>query len=363
MFLQNKRQLVSWLLLPLVIVLLYFISIHVQLSHSIAGKGIIYPNKEWILARNSDGNLLISLKDNVTNSISHYTVTEFQRGDHSEFTLNEKIFDGNHALKGDTIGFIYSNIEKSRLIEYEGELKVQQKLLQYYSTGEKPEEVQAAYERMQLALQEYETQKKITERNHSLYDRNYIADEEYEVSLNQYQVKLQNYNIARSEYQAITTGSKPEQLSYIMARIDALKAQKEHLEQLLNSFTITTPISGKIIRQQGRLTDYDIIVKIADTTEFMLIIPVDIHQLAYVSAEQVIDLKHPSIKKPITARVSGFDNSIQMLHQRQKIFVNARIDADKSGIYPNMQVDISINTGKVNLKEYITRFFNEVYNN
>jgi hypothetical protein len=358
-----RKQLIAILLITAIIGIIYFLSKPVSIPHSISGKGIVYPVREWTLARNSDGNILMSLKNNITNSISNYSVTEFQRGDLAEFIIKSDLFGKDYVKAGDTIGLILSNTEQRKLIEHYGELEIQQRLLEFYATGEKQEYVQASYERMMLALQEYETQKRITERNQSLFERNYIAEEEYEISLNQYLVKFQNYNIAKSEYQVATTGSKPEQLNYILARINSIKEQITHLEQLISSFNITTPISGRIVKQQGVVADYDIIVKIADTTKYMLVTPIDLYHLEYISIGQNLTLSHPAIKNEISASINGFDNKVQFLNQRQKIFVHALLDSTFTHIYPGMQLDVKINSGPVSLKEYAIRFYNEVYNN
>jgi hypothetical protein len=358
-----KKPITIWFLILTIGILAYLLSNHIIINHNITSKGIIYPSQEWTLARNSDGNLMMSLKNNINNSISHYSVTEFQRGDLAEFFIKEQIFSREYINIGDTIGFILSNSEKRKLVEYYGELEVQKELLNFYSSGEKPQNVQAAYERKILAMQEYETQKRIMERNTLLHEKQYIADEEYELSFSQYQIKLQNYNIAKIEHEAVMTGSKPEQLNYVMARITAIEEQINHLENLLSSFTITSPIAGKLVRQQGNIADYDIIARVADTTKYMLITPLDLHHLEYLSNGNKIKISHPSLRRTVSTEINSFDNSIQTLNQRQKIFVNAILNSDLTHIYPNMQVDVKINCGPVTAREYIARYFIEVYNN
>jgi multidrug efflux pump subunit AcrA (membrane-fusion protein) len=359
----NRPILVFIIIVTAIGLTAYTLSNTQVINHNISVKGIINPAYEWTLARNPDGNLLMSLKNNINNTISNYSITEFQRGDLAEFTLNEIVFNNEFVNKGDTIGIIYSNAEQRRLIELHGELSIQQRLLNFYASGEKPEEVQAAYERMMLALQEYETQKKITERNRSLYESDVIAEEEYDISLNQYQVKLQNYNISKSQYEAVLAGSKPEQLDYIAARINAIKEQINHLEQLLSSFNITTPISGKIIKQQGKALEYDVILKVMDTTQFILIAPVDVYQLNYITKGQEIVLSNPSFRSPIISSIHDFDNSIYLLNQRQRVFVNALIEDSSGQVFPNMQVEVKIRSGRITLFEYFRRLYNEIYNN
>jgi len=358
------NKITTLILVALLFLATYLAFQHVTLTHNINSQGIIYPEREWVLARGSDGNLISSLKNHFNNSISHYTVTEFQRGDLAQFTVLDGIFDKGFVKRGDTIGFIQSSAEDRKLIELYGHLEEQKSMLALYASGEKPEQIRVAEQRLELARQEYESQKRITERNRVLFERNHIAEEEYEISENAYQASHQNYLIAQSQLQALTSGAKSEQLQYIRTSIENTKRQIEHLETLLQSFYITAPFSGKIIRKQGASDDYEAIFRMADTTAFMLATPIELYQYAYLSKGQKIRVNSPLNGETFTANVSGFDNSIQMIDRRQKIFVNALIDPQAhTEIMPNMLVTLSIQSEPITLTEYIRRFFNEVYNN
>jgi hypothetical protein len=180
----KANRLYFWLPVLLLFIPLALTYNSINLTYTISSKGILYPAHEWILYRTADGNLINSLKDNSTNSILQYSVTEFQRGDLGSFKILPEVFTRGTVDKGDTIAYLGSFNERIRYVELQGELNMQKRLLSVYSTGEKPDDIRIATERINLARQEYETQKRITERNSILFEKAFIPEEEYEISLN-----------------------------------------------------------------------------------------------------------------------------------------------------------------------------------
>ncbi len=361
-----KNRNFLWLPVLLLAVPLAYIAKSLEFNYSISSKGILYPAREWTLSRTADGNLINSIRDNRNNSVAQYSVTEFQRGDMASFSIRPEIYARDTVFKGDTIGNILSQNEQGRYIELQGELSLQKKLLSVYSSGEKPGEINIARERINLARQEHETQLRITERNKILFEKAYIPEEEYELSQNELAIKKQNYLIAESEYEALVSGAKQEQLDYVLANIESLEQQLKHIEKLISDFTITSPVTGKIIKQQGRevSSDYESILKVADTENYIMIVPVDIYNLPFLDIGQEILFTHPTGKE-YTAYISDIDNSSQLINGKQKIFLTALVEAgaDEKSFHPNMVVEISIPSGNIPIQQYFSRLVNEVYNN
>jgi hypothetical protein len=339
----------------------------VDLTYSIDTRGIVYPAQEWVLMRTLDGNLINSIKDKRNNSISNYSVTEFQRGDMASFRIFPEIYSKETIQKGDTIGIISSQYEQGRYLQLQGELNLQKKLLQVYATGEKQDQIKIANQRIDLARQEYETQQRITERNRVLFEKSYIPEEEYELSVNDLNIKKQNYLIAESEFVALSSGAKQEQLDYVMANITALEHQLSHLESIMQGFVITSPVSGRVSKQQGPWieTNHETILSVADMEKSLLIIPIDVYNTPYIMPGQQIIFSSPISKKSFEAIIIDIDNASQMIWGRQKVFITAMVspEADFSQLYPNMQVDVSIPSKNISVREYFSRLVNEVYNN
>ncbi len=340
---------------------------YAELEYNIKTKAIVYPYKEWQLSKTDDGTLINVLKNNLNNRVSHYSVTEFQRGDFAEFIMNDYIMDGELFDKGDTIGFIRSNEQQRRYLELKGKLVAQQNLLKVYASGEKPEDIDVFYENILLAEQEYNTQKKITERDKVMHQDGFISDEEYEISLNKYKIKLHRFNIARSEYNAAKSGEKYEQLQYIKTNIDNIREQLNQVEDRISSFNILAPFSGVAIKQHGNDSDVTNIITIADISKFVFLMPIELYDREYVMPGQKVMLTPGggSRTKEIEAKVVYIDNSVKMINFHQNIFVIAAFENQEniSKILPNMVLEAEIKCGRIPAGEYIKRLFKTVYQN
>ncbi|MFN2395442.1 MAG: HlyD family secretion protein [Bacteroidales bacterium] len=358
------KRITIWLILFAFLSGAYLAVQHITLRYPLTGQGIVHAGYEWTLGKTIDGNLINSLRDNFNNSVTNYRVNEFQRGDVAEFKLREEILSKDFISSGDTVGFLHSGNEISRLLEMEGELESQQKLLDFYASGEKPEEIQVAYDRMVLARQQLENQEKIFNRNKALVERGHISEEEYELSQTEYQISYQNYLIAKSEHESLQSGAKPEQIEFIRANIRALEQNIEHLESLIDEFTIISPISGKIVRKQGNIPEFEVILRIADTSRMVAIVPMELYNIPYLEKGQSIHVVSPVDGTEVPATISGFDTSAHNINQKQYIFVSVIIDSeDAPGILPDMLIEAHLRSEPLNLIEYARRFMNEVYNN
>jgi len=164
----NRKILI--VVLSALAIIIFVLSFFIKIPYSINSRGLVYPYKEWTLCKTVNGNLINELKDNSTNCISNYSVTEFVRGDASDFYLKKTIFSNSAIQQGDTVGYIYSNSDQYTLLELEGKLATEKKLYEFYATGEKPQDIQHQKEILDLSLQELETQNKIFLRVQKLFN-------------------------------------------------------------------------------------------------------------------------------------------------------------------------------------------------
>ena len=91
------KRITNWLILFALLSGAYLAIQHITLRYPLSGQGIIYPGYEWTLGKTIEGNLINSLRDNFNNSVTHYRVNEFQRGDIAEFKLQEKILSMDYV--------------------------------------------------------------------------------------------------------------------------------------------------------------------------------------------------------------------------------------------------------------------------
>jgi hypothetical protein len=356
----NKRSIVYLMVLVVFAGILLLLA-YMKLPYNISSRGLIMPVKEWSLKRSTDGTLISMYKDYERNLTTHFSVTEFQRGDLVEFIINKDLVPDKLIHIGDTIGIIRSMEEERRLVELMAELQVQKSLLRVHSTGEKPESVKMAYEAIIKAEHEYKTQKKVTERNEILFNDDVIPEEEYELSLNEYLVKKQNLSIAQSNYEAVSTGAKPEQLDFINASIRSLELQIENSNERLQSFNLISPINGILMGRRGTQNNEETVVNIADLSQFIVVLPIEFFQVPHIKTGQEVSLKMDSYGISISAEIVGINNVVQMVEQRQNVFVTARINDDRHDIIAGGIADATVRCGLIPASEYFKRLFRIVY--
>ncbi len=358
-----KKLFTGTLLIAGIVIILFLLIHFIRIPYYIHSRGIIMPGKEWVLKKDSKGTLVSIFKDNLINSTTQFTVTEFQRGDLAQFQLKNGLFNSSRIAYGDTIGMISSTEEDRRYIELVAELQVQQSLLKVYTSGEKPENVRMAYENMIRAEHEYSTQKQLTERQEVLFNEEYIPAETYELSYNDLVVKRQNMNVAKANYESLITGAKQEEIDYINASIHALELQIEQAEKRLASFCVTSPIDGQIVGRRTMINGEDIVLAVADRSQLLVVLPVAIYQLPFVESGHDLVLKSNTYGLSYKARIVGIDNSVQLVDQRQNVFITAALDGGNEDLLSGMILDATISAGWITIPEYVRRMFRIVYAN
>lgn len=350
-------------LIFLIIAAMAAVAVYIEIPYNISTRGVVMPVREWRLTRLADGSILNTEKNNLTNSIASYSVLEFQRGDHAEFMANEKVISGKTINKDDTVGYIRSYEEERRLLELTGALEEQKRLLRVSLTGEKEEEINAARQNLILAETEFETQKKLVARMESLHETGVIADEAWELALNDYLIKEQNMNIARSELEVVSTGAKPEEIDRIRAIIDSYQRQIEQIRRRIETFSITAPFAGTVIKQQGTEPQSESIIRVADLENLIVTLPVDLYQLTYIDTGNTVNLTFNSRGNSYRAKVTGVDNAVQYIDQKQNIFITAIIEDEPERFMPNMLVQAEIVSGSISAWDYIKRMFKVIFEN
>lgn len=346
--------------IPAIVVVSIFVSFlavkDIDFKFNINTTGVVLSSKEWTLARTIDGNLISSFKDNVLGSTNSFNVTEFSRGDVVEFRLNPNIGDREFIHKGDTIGTIYSNEEQRKLNQLHGELAVLESELLFSTTGRKPEDVLVASEKLKLATQDFETEKKLYERNLKLYEDSIISRQQFEIIANNYKLKEFQKQIADAEFHSATTGEKPEQELLIKSKIRLIKDQIDKMQERLDYFVITSPVDGMIMKNTNRFSD-EILLKVLDNSKFVVIAPVNIQDRKYIKKGNGVILRSNLGDIIGKGEIVSLDNIIQIVNSRQAFFTKSVLYETNDVILGELG-DIEINTGEVNLSEYSKRMLN-----
>ena len=338
-------------------IIVSFITIkNVDFNYNIHTTGVVLSSKEWTLERTIDGNLISSYQDNVLGSTNSFNVTEFTRGDVVEFRLNPNIGDRDFIQKGDTIGTIYSNEEQRKLNQLQGELAVLESELLFSTTGGKPEDVLVASERLKLAVQDFESEQKLYERNLKLFIDSIISRQQFEIIDNNYKLKEFQMQIADAEYHSAITGAKPEQELLIKSKIKLIKDQINKMQERLDYFIITSPVDGMIMKNTNRFS-HEILLKVMDNSKFVVIAPVNIQERKYIKKGNKVVLRSNSGEIIGKGEIVALDNIIQIVNSRQGFFTKT-ILYETSDIILGELGEIEINTGEIGITEYSKRILN-----
>jgi hypothetical protein len=345
----NSKSIWITTAVTVLIVSLLVASIYIKVPYTIASRALFMPASEFNLVRTADGNLISSFKDNVRGVVKSYGVTEFQRGDVVQFLLNPKISNQKYVKAGDTIGWIVSNEEQRNLIQLKGELNIMKAELEFFTTGQKPEDIQTAKEQLELSKEQLDIQKKLLKRSASLFKDSVIPQQEYEIELNKLKVKEIEVGIAEDRYLSITTGEKKEQERLVSARISNLESQIKQVSDRLAYFTFTTPMSGMILLQRENAIGENVIA-IGDTSRWVGVIPVQLKERDFIKLTDTISYKE------LKGNIVGIDNSVKVIDRKQSFYVTG-VWPFKDNIMPGTLAEVDINCPKVSIKDYFLRLF------
>lgn len=336
--------------IPVMLVLL----MPVQLPYSVKSHAAAYPLQEWSLVKNSEGNLMSSYKDHRKGTLETFGITEFQRGDVVTFSIVEGLRHKSFINKGDTIGTYNSNEERRKFIELTGQLGVYEAELEFWITGQKPEDVDEAMHQLKLAKQELKTERKLMERSRLLHLDSVISDQEFEIAENKLRVKEINLDIAKARYRSVSTGEKPEQEQLLRAKIAATKDQLDQVQDRLESLVLRSPIDGMVMNRYSGSNNH--IISIADTSGTIALCALKAEQLEWVQTGQVAFTEYRN--KSIKGRVVGMDNTMQVVNGHSAFFV--RVYFPTSEFLPGTLLDVDIFVEDMRFFSYIGRVFGQI---
>jgi hypothetical protein len=347
----NNRKGVVILMISVFIALLIYVSTIIKTSYTITSKAFFMPSLEFNLIRTPDGNLITTLKDNSAGIVKNYGISQFERGDVVQFMVSEKLIKEKYLNKGDTIGWILSNEQQKLLIQLNGELGILKAELDFYTTGQKPEDIQTAKEQLELAKEQLEIQKKLIKRNTVLFNDSVIPQQEYDIQLNNLKVKEIEVAIAEARYLSITTGQKKEQERLILAKIKNIESQIGQVSSRLAYFTFVSPISGVMIAQRGMDTIFGgNVISIGNTEKWIGLVPVQLKERSYIHIGDTI--RSTSSYGVIT----GIDNNVKIIDARQAFYVTTEWTS-KNEILPGAISEVNIIGERITLSDYLLRIF------
>lgn len=328
-----------------------------DLSYTIRTRALVKAQIEWEVFRNSEGSISSLLRNNLTGSISSYGNTEFRRGDVMEFKMMPDLHEGRFIVKGDTIGYLYSNEEQMRLIEMKGELKVLESRLKFDAAGEKPEEIEKAEREVDLAIQELETQRKLMSRTEMLMKDSVISVQQYEIDQNELKVKELQKTLAEAKLRSVKAGDKPEQIELMKSRIQALSQQIKQVENRLEYMTLISPISGMIVLERN-FDNQDMLLKVIDTSNYIGVAPLLLKDREYIMEGDKVNMITQLYEKTPCGFIKDFNNVSQIVDGQGVVFFTIQFDKSLPILFPGNFIEIEVKGVSLKPIEYMATSFN-----
>lgn len=351
------KQRVYFVTLPALLAIILVLPIRVPYTVSAPGK--VLAAREWIVIRQTDGRLMSILVDHKRGVHRSYAVSQFERGDAVQFNLRDHLTAGARVVAGDTIGVIHSNQFEYSLVALEGELAEAMASLELSTSGEKESVVAEAERKVKFATKALEEQQRIATRLDSLYHRNLVSREEYEIAADEKELREIKVAIAEAQLQSVTSGAKSEQIALIQSRIRALNNEIATLRRRLHHFTLISPISGTV----NQVFSADTMLVISDTTEFVVLMPIDWRQRKHLKINDVVTFSARDVPQLPEGRLVNMGLNVRALNGRPMMLVTASIPGSTTAeLAPGLIIDCTVACGNIKPGELLWRFARSLFN-
>lgn len=349
----HKKHIIPFAIVTLV---LLTILLPIQFPYTIDAPGKVLPVREWILQRSADGNLFSTLSNHIEGIVENFTITQIERGDAGNFVFQPDIRAFQHIELGDTIGIFYSNEIERRLSNLEGELESAKAFLALNNTGEKLEVIEAAEKSLELASAQALEQRRIYERQKTLYERDLISLQELEIFQTQSEVKDLEKQMAQSALINVSTGAKPEQITYLQTQIKAIQREIRILEKRIDQFTLISPIAGVVTPAFSG----DTLTIISDTTRQIILLPIRLRESSRISRNQTIEIETALLSHPVLGKILHIDHIVHRLNGEEIVLAMALVDESGTPLAFGSTVRCQIDCGTFTPMQYLRQFFGSV---
>lgn len=321
----------------------------INLPTSISAHGKILPVREWTLVRDADGNIGSLLHDHLRGRVDNYGVSRFERGDAIEMRLKQGVESRAHVAAGDTIAYISSNETERQLARLSGDLAATLASLDLVRSGEKAPVVGEAQMYLQRAKERLRYQEAELERLKPLQERQLVSTQDIEAAESQFRILQAEVAVAEARLDAVTTGAKPEQVELAQRQAETLQREIKTLHDRLERHTVTSPISGVVLRSFGA----DTLLSVRDTSAYMVVMPIPVSDHGRLAPGQPVSIRTPPIATAVRARIYQLGDTVHLLGGEQVVLVTAVIEQPPAGIMPGAFARCSIEQGRVRLRTYV----------
>lgn len=351
----RRNKILLWCAILIVIIL--FFTLPIEIPYSVNAPGKILPGKELIVVKGNDGAVIAETKDNIRGISTGYSVFQFIRGDAIQFSFSKNISNGSPVSINDTIAYIYSNELERELIDLKGEIEVAEASLTMLETGEKKSLIDEQVEQVEYMKRQSAEQKRVLGNLEELYKKNLVSQDEYDIAKSQSDLYDLKVSIAEAQLQSVKTGVKKEEVDYLRSKIIALQKESNILLKKFKDYTIVSQIDGIVVKPYS----IDTLLIVADTTDYIVLIPVQWAEREKLSLNQPIQIEVPEYGKINDVTITGIDNSVHLINNNQVLFVSAKIPAMQAGIMQGLIVQGSIKCQPIHPYDYLKKLLISIF--
>jgi hypothetical protein len=323
----------------------------IKVHYSFDATAIVYPSKEWYFKRGQDDSYVSELHNFKTNVISHLKGYKFERGDIAEVIFKKDLESDDLITENDTLAYIHSFDIESKIIELESLIAVEKASLTANLAGEKKSQINQAQQQLDYAKQQLILEEKNYKRQLDLYNDSVISQAEFEIYENAYQLAEISVEIAKNELLSIETGRKSEEIEYIVQKIDSYSREIEMIKKQKSQYYIIPPINGKLSFN----TAMNGLVTVSDFSQFLLKIPVKVHNIQYLDRISGIRFSIPGYDDEMEASYTDLDENVNLLANQQMVIAKALVNESFQGIYAGMAVQCSVICDEITIFEFLKR--------
>ncbi len=273
-----------------------------------------------------------------------------ERGDSIEF--ESLVVNSNKINSGDTLLTIYSDQLQHEIIKLEAELANTISELKVFETGEKPQLIEAARNKILLTEKIIERQLLQFNRADSLYKKKLISSDEYET----YKYSLEQSKIQKTIYEEellnLMTGSKKEYINFLNSKVMGLKDQLKSLRKRKSKHQLIAPFDGIVLQRFNS----DTLFSVWDIDTLILRIPVKEKDKDNLQTGKEYNIKLNN-GNMIVGKLLRAEREIKYIENTNVVFCSFSFCNIYHKYNPGAFYPAELILGKINLKEYLWRLF------
>jgi len=340
------------------IIIILVLTLPIKIPNEINTEAKIIPAREWILQKSEDGSIQVIDKDHRKNIVHNMSAYQVVRGDFVEFQMNDELANRDRINKNDFVGRIKSIETERQLASLKRDLSEAESYLQISKTGEKETAIQLAQEIVKKSQIQLENQTKIAERKRTLFEKKIISEEEYEIEKNL--ADLYKYELleAQANLADLRAGAKPEEIALYRQMVSTTEAEIQRIKDLMDKFTLKSPINGRIFR----VFSNDTLLIIGDTLS-VAIIPVQAKNLSEIKIGQKFTINeemHTNGIKP-SGEIININKTADYLNQKVTIMLTGLINESMENVPSHTILPCTIVTEPIVLRDYIFNFIKIIF--